>query len=162
MGGSDENKHGVIGPMNPQGGLRGGKNIIGAPVYPCAVNKKNVMCNKKIPPPVPVHRPITRSFAAQLAENNPQTKKEVVMTMRTRGGGEAVLHLLNRTRELYRRRIQETASVDQLDSIFVECAITEAQPLGHEPTSSTDLNGTRERVTADAHGNSILEKSVLV
>uniref|UniRef100_A0A0D3C571 Uncharacterized protein n=1 Tax=Brassica oleracea var. oleracea TaxID=109376 RepID=A0A0D3C571_BRAOL len=25
MGGSDENKHGVIGPMNPQGGLRGGK-----------------------------------------------------------------------------------------------------------------------------------------
>ena len=82
MGGSDENRHGVIGPMNPQGndlnqnkntnllvrfcfndlslnegGLRGGKvnpgngqtrralsninkNIIGAPVYPCAVNKR--------------------------------------------------------------------------------------------------------------------------
>ncbi|XP_013621573.1 PREDICTED: uncharacterized protein LOC106327840 isoform X2 [Brassica oleracea var. oleracea] len=181
MGGSDENKHGVIGPMNPQGGLRGGKvnpangqtrralsninkNIIGAPVYPCAVNKrplfeKNVMCNKKIPPPVPVHRPITRKFAAQLAENNPQTKKEVVMTMRTQGGDEAVLHLLNRTRELYRRRIQETTIVDQLDSIFVECAITEAQPLGHEPTSSTDLNGTRERVTADAHGNSIWRKA---
>nr|VDD64623.1 unnamed protein product [Brassica oleracea] len=99
MGGSDENRHGVIGPMNPQGGLRGGKanpgngqtrralsninkNIIGAPVYPCAVNKrplseKNVMCHKKIlPPPVPAHRPITRKFAAQLAENNPQTKKE--------------------------------------------------------------------------------------
>ncbi|KAG5381096.1 hypothetical protein IGI04_028938, partial [Brassica rapa subsp. trilocularis] len=98
MGGSDENRHGVIGPMNPQGGLRGGKanpgngqtrralsninkNIIGAPVYPCAVNKrplseKNVMCHKKLPPPVPVHRPITRKFAAQLAENNPQTKKE--------------------------------------------------------------------------------------
>ncbi|CAG7881142.1 unnamed protein product [Brassica rapa] len=101
MGGSDENKHGVIGPMNPQGGLRGGKvnpangqtrralsninkNIIRAPVYPCAVNKrplseKNVMCNKKIPPLVPVHQPVTRSFPAQLAENNPQTKKEVAL-----------------------------------------------------------------------------------
>ncbi|CAN6829593.1 unnamed protein product [Brassica oleracea] len=154
MGGSDENKHGVIGPMNPQGESGEWADM--------KSTQKNVMCNKKIPPPVPVHRPITRSFAAQLAENNPQTKKEVVMTMRTQGGDEAVLHLLNRTRELYRRRIQETASVDQLDSIFVECAITEAQPLGHEPTSSTDLNGTRERVTADAHGNSILEKSVLV
>uniref|UniRef100_A0A1J3FA24 Cyclin-B2-4 n=1 Tax=Noccaea caerulescens TaxID=107243 RepID=A0A1J3FA24_NOCCA len=89
MGGSDENKHGVIGPMNLQGGLRGGqtrralstinKNIIGAPVYPCAVNKrpfteKNGMCNKI--PPVPVHRPITRKFAAQLAENNPQIQKK--------------------------------------------------------------------------------------
>ncbi|XP_010416544.1 PREDICTED: cyclin-B2-4-like isoform X2 [Camelina sativa] len=101
MGGSDENnRHGVIGPMNQQqGGLRGGKtitgngqtrralsninkNIIGAPVYPCAVNKrpfteKNVICNKKVPP-VPVHhRPVTRKFAAaQLAENNSQIHKE--------------------------------------------------------------------------------------
>ncbi|KAG7590328.1 Cyclin C-terminal domain [Arabidopsis suecica] len=98
MGGSDENRHGVIGPMNrQQGGLRGGKviptngqtrralsninkNIIGAPVYPCAVNKRpftenNGICNKKIPP-VPVHRPVTRKFAAQLAENNPQIHKE--------------------------------------------------------------------------------------
>ena len=93
---------------------------------------------------------------------DPFCSQQVVMMMITQGGDEAVLHILNRTRELYRRRIQETAIVDQLDSIFVECAITEAQPLGHEPTSSTDLNGTRERVTADAHGNSILEKSVLV
>ncbi|AEE35823.1 CYCLIN B2;4 [Arabidopsis thaliana] len=97
MGGSDENRHGVIGPMNrQQGGLRGGKviptngqtrralsninkNIIGAPVYPCAVKRpfteKNGICNKKIPP-VPVHRPVTRKFAAQLAENNLQIHKE--------------------------------------------------------------------------------------
>ncbi|AAF16669.1 putative G2/mitotic-specific cyclin 1 (B-like cyclin); 75390-77415 [Arabidopsis thaliana] len=78
------------------GGLRGGKviptngqtrralsninkNIIGAPVYPCAVKRpfteKNGICNKKIPP-VPVHRPVTRKFAAQLAENNLQIHKE--------------------------------------------------------------------------------------
>ncbi|CAH8276931.1 unnamed protein product [Arabidopsis lyrata] len=32
---------------------------------------QNGICNKKIPP-VPLHRPVTRKFAAQLAENNPQ------------------------------------------------------------------------------------------
>lgn len=84
--------------------------------------------------------------------------EQVVMAMRTQGGDEAVLQILNRTRELYKRRIQETATMDQLASIFAECAITEAQPLGHEPRS-TDLFGTKETVTADAHGISILEKS---
>ncbi|KAG2301400.1 hypothetical protein Bca4012_059676 [Brassica carinata] len=83
-----------------------------------------------------------------------QALQAVVMAMRTQGGDEAVLHILNRTRELYKRRIQETASVDQLASIFAECAITEAQP-----TTTTDLFGTRERVTADVRGISILEKS---
>ncbi|CAH8361671.1 unnamed protein product [Eruca vesicaria subsp. sativa] len=86
-----------------------------------------------------------------------QALQAVVMAMRTQGGDEAVLHILNRTRELYKRRIQETASIDQLASLFAECAITEAQPL--ETTSSTDLFGTKERVTADAHGTSILEKN---
>ncbi|XP_010439034.1 PREDICTED: uncharacterized protein LOC104722541 [Camelina sativa] len=88
-----------------------------------------------------------------------QALQAVVMAMRTQGGDEAVLQILNRTRELYKRRIQETASMDQLASIFAECAITEAQPLGHEPTSSKDLFGTKETVTADVHGISILEKS---
>ncbi|KAJ4900848.1 Uncharacterized protein Rs2_14799 [Raphanus sativus] len=87
-----------------------------------------------------------------------QALQAVVMAMRTQGGDEAVLQILNRTRELYKRRIQETASVDQLASIFAECAITEAQPLGHEP-ASRDLFGTREGVTADARGISILEKT---
>ncbi|KAF8095590.1 hypothetical protein N665_0329s0011 [Sinapis alba] len=81
-----------------------------------------------------------------------QALQAVVMAMRTQGGDEAVLHILNRTRELYKRRIQETVSIDQLASIFAECAITEA---GHEPTSF----GIKERVTADAHGISILEQS---
>ncbi|KAJ4884598.1 Cyclin-B2-4 [Raphanus sativus] len=57
------------------------KNIIRDPLYPCvAVNKRpfsqrNGTCHKKIPP-VPVHRPITRKFAAQLAENKPQIHKQ--------------------------------------------------------------------------------------
>ncbi|KAF8369758.1 hypothetical protein HHK36_032217 [Tetracentron sinense] len=89
MGGSDENNPGVIRPANFQGGLRMGsgkfvpeirhhrralsninRNLVGAPPYPCAVNKeglseKHALCEKN--PPIPVHRPITRKFAAQMA-----------------------------------------------------------------------------------------------
>ncbi|KAL2522277.1 Cyclin-B2-4 [Forsythia ovata] len=90
MAGSDENFPGVIRPSNIQGVLRAGgdnfpapvghsrralnainKNIIGIPPYPSAVHKrgvltqKNAISNKK--PDVPVHRPITRKFAAQMA-----------------------------------------------------------------------------------------------
>uniref|UniRef100_A0A2N9G424 B-like cyclin n=1 Tax=Fagus sylvatica TaxID=28930 RepID=A0A2N9G424_FAGSY len=90
MAGSDENNPGVIGPVNLQEeGFRAGngklvsgighnrralsninRNIIGAPPYPYAVNKnvfseKQADCNKK--PSIPVHRPITRKFAAQLS-----------------------------------------------------------------------------------------------
>ncbi|EFH57120.1 predicted protein, partial [Arabidopsis lyrata subsp. lyrata] len=54
------------------------KNIIGAPVYPSAVNKrpftKNGICNKKIPLHCIVR--LLGKFAAQLAENNPQIHKE--------------------------------------------------------------------------------------
>uniref|UniRef100_A0A1J3JEY9 C2HC zinc finger plants domain-containing protein n=1 Tax=Noccaea caerulescens TaxID=107243 RepID=A0A1J3JEY9_NOCCA len=88
-----------------------------------------------------------------------QALQAVVMAMRTQGGDEAVLQVLNRTRELYKRRIQETASMDQLASIFAECAITEALPLGHHEPTSTDSFGTKETVTADSRGISILEKS---
>ncbi|KAM7257489.1 hypothetical protein ACFE04_013230 [Oxalis oulophora] len=96
MAGSDQNNNaGVIAPMNNvQGGLRarGGKitgpighnrralsainqNIIGNPPYPTAVNKrgiteKHVVCDKN--PSIPVHRPITRRFAAQLNKQQPK------------------------------------------------------------------------------------------
>ncbi|CAA7020108.1 unnamed protein product [Microthlaspi erraticum] len=94
MGKSDENSLGLVGSMNLQGG--GGKimpaantgptrralsainkNIIEPPSYPYAVNNKrslsgrNAICNKP-----PVHRPITRKFAAQLADNKPQIRDE--------------------------------------------------------------------------------------
>ncbi|KAJ6731179.1 CYCLINS [Salix viminalis] len=96
MAGSDENYPGVIGPGNVHGGLRGGvgkfpvatgtnrralsninRNIIGGPPYPCAVNKRGLseegICIKN--PPIPVHRPITRKFAAQLANKQQQLHK---------------------------------------------------------------------------------------
>ncbi|XVF35831.1 hypothetical protein REPUB_Repub19eG0004700 [Reevesia pubescens] len=101
MAGSDENNPGVIEPSHLQGGLRGGgggkfvaaagqnrralstinRNVIGgAPPYPCAVNKRplserNAVCDKI--PPIPVHRPITRKFAAQIA-NKQQIKPEEI------------------------------------------------------------------------------------
>ncbi|KAL0324867.1 UNVERIFIED_CONTAM: Cyclin-B2-3 [Sesamum calycinum] len=88
--GSDENFPGVIRPSNIQGGLMpgGGKftagvannrralstinrNIVGAPPYPCAVHKRGVLTEKNAAgnknPAIPVHRPVTRKFAAQLA-----------------------------------------------------------------------------------------------
>ncbi|OMO91443.1 hypothetical protein CCACVL1_07111 [Corchorus capsularis] len=103
MAGSNENNPGVIGPSHLHGGLRAGgggkfvgataqnrralssinQNVIRAPPYPCAVNKRpiseiNAVCQKKVPvPPIPIHRPITRKFAAQMA-NKQQTKPEEV------------------------------------------------------------------------------------
>ncbi|OVA00604.1 Cyclin [Macleaya cordata] len=93
MGRSDENNPGVIGPTNNVQGLQRGsgkmiseighnrralsninRNIVGVPPYPCAVNKralveKHAVCDRN--PIIPVHRPITRKFAAQMA--NKQT-----------------------------------------------------------------------------------------
>ncbi|KAK9271440.1 hypothetical protein L1049_027031 [Liquidambar formosana] len=99
MVGSDENNPGVIRPTNLQGDLRAGggklaavgighnrralsninRNIIGAPLYPCAVNKrglseKHAICDKN--QTIPVHRPITRKFAAQLANKRQSIPEE--------------------------------------------------------------------------------------
>ncbi|KAF2310201.1 hypothetical protein GH714_007191 [Hevea brasiliensis] len=79
MAGSDENHPGVIGPVNVQGGLPAGvgkfttatgnnrralsninRNIIGAPPYPCAVNKRG----------------LSEKFAAQLANKQPEETKK--------------------------------------------------------------------------------------
>ncbi|GFP98543.1 cyclin-b2-4 [Phtheirospermum japonicum] len=97
---SDENYPGVLRPSNTQGGLRPGggkltagvgnnrralstinKNIIGAPPYPCAVHKRGVLTEKNAAvnknPGIPVHRPVTRKFAAQLSvkEQQPSLKE---------------------------------------------------------------------------------------
>lgn len=89
MAGSDENNPEVVGSAHVQGGLHVGvgkiatgngqqrralsninSNIIGAPPYPCAINKrvlseKNVNSEKDLPNAA--HRPITRQLAAQMA-----------------------------------------------------------------------------------------------
>ncbi|KAJ7966969.1 Cyclin [Quillaja saponaria] len=92
MVGSDENNPGLMAPTISQGGLRGAggkfvagtghnrralsninRNIIGGPPYPCAATKsglagKQMVSNKH--PSIPVHRPITRKFAAQMAKQS--------------------------------------------------------------------------------------------
>ncbi|XP_038896970.1 uncharacterized protein LOC120085161 [Benincasa hispida] len=86
-----------------------------------------------------------------------QALQAVVMAMRTQGGDAAVFQSLHRARELYRTRLQETADVDQLASLFAECAIAEAQPLNPEPTESN--NNISSSSVVDGHGNSILAET---
>ncbi|KAG6591394.1 hypothetical protein SDJN03_13740, partial [Cucurbita argyrosperma subsp. sororia] len=98
---------------------------------------------------------LARQFIDQ--RNPTQALQAVVMAMRTQGGDAAVFQSLHRARELYRTRFQETADVDQLASLFAECAIAEAQPLNPEPTdSNNDISGS---LVVDAHGNSILAET---
>ncbi|KAL3619801.1 Cyclin-B2-4 [Castilleja foliolosa] len=79
MAGSKENYPGVIRPSRIQGVGKNRRalstingNVIGASPYPCAVHKrgvlkeKNIACSNK-DTAIPVHRPVTRRFAAQLA-----------------------------------------------------------------------------------------------
>lgn len=82
--------------------------------------------------------------------------EQVVMAARTRGGDEAVVQSLQRARELYRSRLQDSTAVDQLASLFAECAIAEAQPS--KPESSAD-NVSGSSVGSDAHGTSILAET---
>ncbi|KAH1121462.1 hypothetical protein J1N35_004622 [Gossypium stocksii] len=98
MVGSDENNPGVIGPSQEVGlraGARGkfaeatgqnrralsvvNRDVVGAPPFPCAVKKRplserNAVSNKI--PSTHVHRPITRKFAAEMA-NKQQMKPEL-------------------------------------------------------------------------------------
>ena len=78
--------------------------------------------------------------------------------MKTKGGDEAVFQSLHRAREVYRSRLQENAAVDQLASLFAECAIAEAQPVVIEPPAN---NITTPSISPepDAHGTSILAES---
>ncbi|KHN22493.1 hypothetical protein glysoja_041168 [Glycine soja] len=87
-----------------------------------------------------------------------QALQAVVVAMKTRGGDEAVFQSLHRAREVYRSRLQENAAVDQLASLFAECAIAEAQPVVIEPPAN---NITNPSITPepDAHGTSILAES---
>ncbi|PIA46803.1 hypothetical protein AQUCO_01500385v1 [Aquilegia coerulea] len=92
MGRTDENNPGVIGQANIQGGpLMGRGKIVAEPgqnrralsningnrigVPPCAVSKrglieKHAICSSKSSAAIPSHRPVTRRFAAQLANKD--------------------------------------------------------------------------------------------
>lgn len=76
--------------------------------------------------------------------------------MKSNGGDEAVFQSLHRARELYRSRLQANSAVDQLASLFAECAIAEAQPVINEPSAN---NIASPSITPDAHGTSILAET---
>ncbi|XP_039033279.1 uncharacterized protein LOC120169124 isoform X1 [Hibiscus syriacus] len=90
-------------------------------------------------------------------QGNPsQALQAVVMAMRTRGGDEAVFQSLYRAREVYRTRMQENTTVDQLASLFAECVIAEAQPIKAESLPCTTIVPS---VASDAQGTSILAET---
>ncbi|KAF9668534.1 hypothetical protein SADUNF_Sadunf14G0013500 [Salix dunnii] len=87
-----------------------------------------------------------------------QALQAVVMAMRTKGGDQAVFQSLNRARELYSKRLQENTAVNQLASLFAECAIAEAQPLQAEQTP-LNVGALSPSVESDVHVNSILAET---
>ncbi|KAL8494488.1 hypothetical protein ACS0TY_025333 [Phlomoides rotata] len=82
-----------------------------------------------------------------------QALQAVVMAMKIRGGDEAVSQALNRARELYMNKIQATSAVDELASLFAECAIAEAIP------GLSQHNMIEQPIEPDPQGNSILAET---
>lgn len=80
--------------------------------------------------------------------------------MRTKGGEEAVIQSLHRARELYINRLQQSTAVDQLASIFAECAIAEVQvqPLNDQPQQPQPLQCNASTITP-LDGSSILSET---
>lgn len=85
-----------------------------------------------------------------------QALQAVVMAMKTKGGDEAVFQVLNRTRELYRNKLQASAAADELASLFAECAIAEALPL---KSAESEHNTVSESIEHNAHRTSILAET---
>ncbi|XP_028773121.1 uncharacterized protein LOC114730242 [Neltuma alba] len=85
-----------------------------------------------------------------------QALHAVVVAMKTKGGDEAVFQFLDRARELYRSKLRDNAVVDQLASLFAECAIAEALPVNIE-TSANNISGPS--IIPDVHETSILAET---
>lgn len=58
---------------------------------------------------------------------------QVLLAIRSQGGEQALIHTLNRARELYNQRSQVAPSVDELASLLAQCAIAEAQSTNANP-----------------------------
>ncbi|KAL5079017.1 hypothetical protein RYX36_007438 [Vicia faba] len=90
-----------------------------------------------------------------------QALQAVVVAVKNRGGDEAVFRSLSHAREVYKSRLQQNATTDQLASLFAECAIAEVQPALSEPTtepSATTITNPPS-VTTDARRTSIQAES---
>ncbi|XP_057532738.1 uncharacterized protein LOC130810622 [Amaranthus tricolor] len=127
------------------------------------------------PSPSPSQNDVAGGFLAMarqlIDQGQPsQALHAVVMAMRTKGGEEAVFHILQRARELYRSKLRASAEADQLASLFAECVIAEAQPTGSELSSSplplltpssavTPSSAPDREIESDACGKSILAES---
>ncbi|KAJ8763266.1 hypothetical protein K2173_026167 [Erythroxylum novogranatense] len=82
--------------------------------------------------------------------------RAVVMAVRRQGGDAAVRQSLNRAQELYKNRLRDSIAIDQLASLFAECAIADAQSLNPEQPT---LNVRGSAVHVDVNGNSILAET---
>ncbi|TVU32661.1 hypothetical protein EJB05_24402 [Eragrostis curvula] len=71
---------------------------------------------------------------ALLEEGKPSLALQaVLLAIRSQGGEHALIHTLNRARELYTQRSQATPNVDELATLLAQCAIAEAQSTNANP-----------------------------
>ncbi|CAN0922409.1 hypothetical protein LINGRAHAP2_LOCUS33044 [Linum grandiflorum] len=80
---------------------------------------------------------------------------------RNQGGDHAMFQSLTRARELYRMRLQESNSIDQLATLFAECAIagTESpKPQVHQLPNQCNASGG-VTFTPNIHEHSILAET---
>ncbi|GJM90251.1 hypothetical protein PR202_ga06513 [Eleusine coracana subsp. coracana] len=97
---------------------------------------------------------LTRARAL-LEEGKPSLALQaVLLAIRSQGGEQALIHTLNRARELYTQRSQVTPSVDELASLLAQCAIAEAQS-----TNTTQGPGSDPVMMLDSDEACILAES---
>ncbi|CAI0464996.1 unnamed protein product [Linum tenue] len=97
------------------------------------------------------------ALARQLInQGKPSQALQVVMAAaRNQGGDQAMFQSLSRARELYRTRLQESSnSIDQLATLFAECAIA-----GTESSQSHNRCSESGGIGQDVHENSILAET---
>ncbi|XP_044470264.1 G2/mitotic-specific cyclin-2-like isoform X2 [Mangifera indica] len=157
---SGENNLEITKPTNVQGGLEMGgrklgqeiknnrralrvinQNLVGAQAYPCVVNKRGLtgklVCEKK--ELVPVHRPITRKFAAQIAcppELKQEPKKAKTLGENTNEFGDCIFidveeskTTLDQPEPMFLEETEE-ASLNEMDQMEeVEMEDIDEEPL---------------------------------
>ncbi|CAI0465053.1 unnamed protein product [Linum tenue] len=104
------------------------------------------------------------ALARQLInQGKPSQALQVVMAAaRNQGGDQAMFQSLSRARELYRTRLQESSnSIDQLATLFAECAIagTESSQSANDHPMQHNRCSESGGIGQDVHENSILAET---
>ncbi|KAJ0097829.1 hypothetical protein Patl1_29243 [Pistacia atlantica] len=163
---SEENNLNITKPTNVQGGLEMGgrkfgqeikhnrralsvinQNLVGAQAYPCIVNKRGLsgnhaVCEKKELDPV--HRPITRKFAAQIAypqESMQEPKKPKTSVQNTNEFGDCIFIDVE----------ENKAALDQPEPMFLE-EIEEASPNEMDQMEEVEMEDIDEEPVVDIDG----------